>query len=579
MCGIAGVVGMNQTLELTKKIIDDIVYRGPDNVGFAETLNGTLGMCQLKIRNKKTDDVPLWYEPLKSYVAYNGEVYGVDNNNQEKEEPITCIIDEVNSLLRYSKIKKTNVDSMFAIAILFTRQAQVKLERDLFGIKPLFWRQLNKDCQVFCSELSPLIHLDKKTANLRMNSIAELLAFGTVLGTGTPYTGIQSVKPGTAVYLDGKNITVNEHRPNEKDIKKRKFTYLDVKSVIRESVKNCLDSKRTIGLALSGGLDSTILAYELNALGIEGLKTISVQIPGTDDGISTLEMLGLPKRGAWTTWQHHTVKFNSKDLIDLFPLAISSYGQPSRMTSIPLYLALSKRAYETGIVVLLTGEGSDELFGGYNEYWSWLENPNKLSGLERLKEFAFPIFRKKWIHALLGQDAVTWCEQRFDDTYKELDYFEPFKALRCLERSIRLEPLLVRLDHCLMKYSIEGRTPFLQGGVPMISEHFGVNDLLKGGKTKSILRLAYQKELTKYNNINKRKTPFRAPVDQWFSNDLSDWIRNKLNKSRFELEKVGFNWTFVNLLQQTTIHNNREAANLCYIVVSIAEWIKSLKIV
>src|SRR5205807_2200570 len=126
----------------------------------------------------------------------------------------------------------------------------------------------------------------------------------------------------------------------------------ELRAAVGRAVERVLVSDRPLGLALSGGLDSTVLAAELSRRGVTDLSTVSVVPQGNGDGISDVAALGLPGT-AWHDWRHRSVRFGPQDLLDGVPAAVAALGEPTALTSVPMYAALARLARDSGIVVLL----------------------------------------------------------------------------------------------------------------------------------------------------------------------------------------------------------------------------------
>jgi asparagine synthase (glutamine-hydrolysing) len=440
----------------------------------------------------------------------------------------------------------------------------VRLSRDYFGIKPLYYRRIS-DGYAFASEISPLAQIEGERLDGQDGAVAEFMAFGRVLGDTTFYRQIRSVPPGATVELGESGALIG---PGPQAGGGARTT--DLRAAIRASVEGCLISDRPLGLALSGGLDSSIIAYELNALGVEDLATVSVRMRGVADGLDDLRQLGLPPGGAWNTWRHHLTVFEPADLPPLIEDAVGA-GQPTRMTSFPLYLALARAAKEAGVVVLLTGEGADELFSGYESYLSWWGGLRQQPTFERLYEFALPAKRRAWLAGLLGPEAVAWCRARLQESCAEVADLEPFRALRRLELALSLEPLLLRTDYCLMRYGIEGRTPFLHGDVPALADALGPRELCGRGQTKLALRAAYRDELPPAIRSGAKRA-FRAPAADWFAGSLAPWVSQRLRGHAAELAELGLNPAGVEELLCATLGRDEEAAALCFALLTLLSW-------
>jgi asparagine synthase (glutamine-hydrolysing) len=564
MCGIAGSAGHPEAPRLTREMIRALRHRGPDGEGVADLDGGSLGMCRLRIRGGSHLPVPFRQAASGIWASYNGELYEVHPAGAPSHVP-RGYADEVESLLS-ARETRGGLDGMYALGFKGPAAPFVLL-RDPFGIKPLFWCEHGGGF-LFASEASSLAAAAGKAAAPDPSETAELLTFGRVLGHRTPYPGIFPVPPGGRVELGGRAVV---HPAGCEPLRPASGAVgADLRPALRSALGGCLLSERPLGLALSGGLDSSLLAFELDALGVEELTTVSLLVEGTGDGIEDLRELGMPAGGAWTRWRHRTVRFGPRDFARLHDEAARIFGAPTRMSSVPLYLALARACREEGIVVLLTGEGSDELLGGYRSYLRWHSRVSG-TGLDALWRFAVPEGRRRWLERLLGAESVSGCAERFRAVYADLDSGEPFDALRRLELSLSLEPLLQRVDHCLMRCGIEGRTPFLHGRVPAAAAALGAPDLLRGGETKIALRQAWRGLLAP-ERVECAKLPFRAPVLGWFSGPLAGWLSRRVRAAHGALEDLGLRPEGAAALSAAAQAGDPEASAIAFTLLSLLSW-------
>lgn len=570
MCGIVGAIGHEEAAHIVRFLLQAIQHRGPDGSGSIADLDRSLGMCRLRIRGTHSISLPIstTYGAIGGgWASYNGEVYTTVSLDGGQIVPEGAV-EEVGAILR-SLQDHQQIDGMYALSWTPADFQEVSLYRDPFGIKPLYWRQLDHG-YAFASEASALAAIAPGVKTIPIETVWEYLAFGKPLGQNTFYSGVSSVPLGGSVRLTRQDAVVTPASLSPLRPQAGHIGVSDVRAAVKQSAEQCIVSDRHLGIALSGGLDSTILAYELDALGVEHITTISVCIPGVTDGLEDLRALGLPEGGAWITWDHHTVTLSPEDFPGMLRLGVAAFGQPTRMTSVPLYTALAQKARELGVVVLLSGEGADELFGGYSSYLTWQKGAPSIPGLEHLRAFAFPSHRRTWISQLLGPEAVDWCDLRFEEIYGNLAEVEPLSALRQLELSLHLEPLLLRTDHCLMRYGIEGRTPYLHGNVPQTAATLTEKDVLRQGQTKAILRAGWRKELA--TQTAAAKHAFRLPIDAWLSSSLATWASTFLREGKQALEGWGCNRDIVESLIQGIQAGDMEAASLGYSLLTLLTW-------
>src|SRR3989338_741513 len=228
---------------------------------------------------------------------------------------------------------------MYSIADLNNKR--LTLIRDKFGIKPLYYQDSN-DSFYFCSEALPLLDTTFGCKTLNAEAFDEYLLLGqTVTPGNTIFNEIKSLAPEHSL-VKGKGELI---QPQLNIFPQYQFDlnipttdlHKKLRNMIHQAVKQCTLSNRQIGLALSGGVDSSILAWELNSLGIENVTTISLICEGASDGIKNLNELALPAGGAWEKWCHVTVPFDESDFKEYLLQAIKSSAIPLALTSYPLY--------------------------------------------------------------------------------------------------------------------------------------------------------------------------------------------------------------------------------------------------
>jgi asparagine synthase (glutamine-hydrolysing) len=501
MCGIAGAVvpgRPNSSRLRVRRMLDGLAHRGPDGDGIAQVGAVAIGMRRLRIRSSPDLVVPFALS-TGARVAYNGEAY-----NARGEIP-SGGPGEVTALLGSDGHA---VDGMYALAIL-DDAGQLRLVRDPFGIKPLFLRTEGAETS-FASELPPLVETGSPV-EIDITALHELLAFGRTLDGRTLYKGIRDVTPGADLLVaqDG-SIRVNESRRAELLNSARGPIVL--RRALREAVAHTLASDRPIGLALSGGLDSSILAFELRALGVSNLSTVSISLPDNCDGLAHLSELTLG-RSAIPPWRHSVWRIDEIGYFADLAHAARHIGEPFRMSSVPLYFALGEAAKAEGIRVLLLGEGADEIFGGYESYRRF--SPSSTARREAISTFYLNATSTGYVSALIGAGPAADLSGRLEALIGSLiDGRSPKQALLRTERLLSLEPLLRRADHALMAVGVEGRTPFLHGGLPTLAGLLPDTDLWSHNSTKIALRRAYQNVLP-HDLIAGPKRAFRAPVHLW----------------------------------------------------------------
>nr|MDQ2958641.1 asparagine synthase C-terminal domain-containing protein [Actinomycetota bacterium] len=336
----------------------------------------------------------------------------------------------------------------------------------------------------------------------------------------------------------------------------------ELRAAIAEAVRRTLLSDRPLGLALSGGLDSTIIAHEVQAAGIEDLDTISLTPQGDSDGVRSLDALGLAP-GAHQGWRHHHVEFGPSQLLGQLAEAVSIMAAPTAMTSVPLYLAVAQAARQAGIVVLLVGEGADELFGGYRSYLG-------LEQADTTFDFYHQLARAELVAELVGTEQLDAARQALREALP--GHADVRAGVAEFERVHSLQPLLERTDLLTMACSIEARTPFLHGGIVAHADALAWADKYGDGQTKRALRRAYADVLPRF--AHEQKTPFRAPWARWCRHELAAPVRQLLLDGIPELAAVGIRPAGVQLICRRLAAGQPEAVQLAFCLTTMVMWLR-----
>lgn len=478
------MIGEGWDEQTFQDLFSAVKHRGPDAGGVILDNRVRLGMHRLHLRGPK-GQLPI--RIAGGVAALNGQVYS--NCSGLRVAPIFNLADEVDSILEGS------ADGMFALAVASADRQTVELQTDAYFIKPLFLFEDERGV-AFCSEYAPLLDL-VDAAELSWPALAELFCYGWYLRDEC-WIGntINLVRQGYQLGIDGQICAIDKIAM---DVEIDKFS---LRPALQKSISSCLEGTGPFGLAISGGIDSTIIAAEINALGFEDLTTISVVLPENDDGIYTISELGLPPGGAWEKWRHVVVTIDSpQDYFEYFEESVRCFGHPTTMSSLPLTWKLAEAAGDNGVRVMLTGEGADELFCGYGSYQR--VQPHR----SPLDYYSFQQ-REQLVDELLGSRIREATQARFTELYGDT------RDLRSIEREIRLSRLLLRSDVCFMAFGIEPRTPFLHRGIPEFAMQQPWDRLLLMGG-KHILRETWNIELGPLSS--RPKTRFLASDDLIFS--------------------------------------------------------------
>lgn len=388
MCGIAGLLGgysRTEGLVTTGTMVQALKHRGPDGndvvcVEISADRRLFLGHARLSILDLSDRAAqPMCHAPTGSWLIYNGEIYNFAELRGELEglghRFVSTGDTEVllKALVQWGAEAMRRVRGMYAFAFWDGRQKHLLLGRDPFGIKPLL---LARDGQslLFASEIRGLRASGRVDLQLNPAGIRSFLAFGCVIEPATIFQEVVVVPPGHVVLVDANGrvappqrvLTLANVMPRGNDGFRgsAREAIEAVRSELQRSVREQLVSDVPVGIFLSGGVDSSVLAALADRTGIANdVRYLTVCFPEQE-----FSELGYARQVARDlSGRHQTVQLDSQHMADLLPRALSSMDQPS-LDGFNTFV-VSNVAAKNGIKVVLSGLGGDEIFGGYTSFW------------------------------------------------------------------------------------------------------------------------------------------------------------------------------------------------------------------
>lgn len=572
MCGVVALLVRGPDAGDVRQRLDRalslMAARGPDDAGtyVATGQSGAagsgVGMCRLRVRSDPADEVPFHHSGTSTVHAFNGEVYGALGG--DSWSPVPGGASEALTLHEPERCP----DGMWA-SVTLGPDGVAHVRRDPWGIKPL-WMRADEHETMVASTVSVLA--DRVRPTVRSEGVAQFLSYGRVADGGSLWHRIRPVPRGARRLSD---VTATEpevvfdqavHKARRDLVEPDGTSTLDVvvRSAVRDSVAATMESDRPLGLALSGGLDSTIIAHHARELGHDELRTISIRTTGCTDGVVSLADLPLPG-SAPGGWVHHARTVRAADYLKLLERSVIELGQPTSLTSTPLYLALADTAAEAGVTVLVVGEGADEVWGGYRSYLEVTEHTSP-------EDFYLSPRRIELLSGLLPTDELEHARQALRDA---LPRGRGPRAVMAAERDFSLGPLLERTDAMMMSQSIEARTPFLHGTGWAVAGELPWAAKVGDGQTKRALRSAYRAELPSF--ADEVKQPFRAPWARWLTDDLALEVTALVGDSPSHLRALGIRPAAALDVVRRGIAGDAAAASLSFSLCSLVLWKETQK--
>ena len=570
MCGICGFNWEDK--KLIKDMMDILAHRGPDDSGFITDKKASLGHNRLTIIDlSEKGHQPMHNEDNSIFITYNGEIYNFKDIRKilgEKGHKFYSNTDTEVIIHAYEEYGEECVgyfNGMFAFAIWDSRKRLFFIARDRAGVKPLYY-SLKNNKLIFASEIKAiLLHNDIKN-ELDNNSLYKYFTFRYIPGEQTIFKDIKKLPPGhVMIYKLGakKNtVKIKEYWDIKFKPEKRSIAAYskELNRTLKEAVSKRLISDVPLGAFLSGGLDSTYVVGLMEELCDQPIKTFSIGFE-SGEGYDESKFSRLAAEAYGT--DHHEIFIGEKSF-KLLPKILWHMDEPiADFASIPTYI-LSEFAKKK-VSVVLTGEGADEIFGGYRKYMyfktlhpyykatplvlrqtisSILGIFNRSLFSTRMKEFhsakSVSDYYLQFISFFTKSEKEKLLEERFLKKIlgrPDIETVEPFfnkgpiiNSLMVLDFKTWLpEDILMKVDKTTMAHALEARVPFLDPNMISLASKIPYNLKIKFNKEKYILRQAMKDKVPSI--IYKRKKHgFNVPVHKWLETDLKDISQKLLSK-------------------------------------------------
>jgi len=577
MCGICGMLelggGPAPDPGTLRAMNETLVHRGPDSAG--ELLDGPLAMAmrRLSIIDLQGGNQPLGNEDGSVQAIQNGEIYNYRELGEELRrrghrlrthsdtEVLPHLYEEHG--LGFAE----HLRGMFAVAIWDAPRRRLVVARDRYGIKPLYYRERGGTLS-FASELKALLRQPGFSREIDLGALEAYLAMNFVPAPLTIFREARKLLPGHMLICEGGTVRIERYaapRPvAASEVRKESTAELaeELRERLRDSVRAHLVADVPVGVLLSGGVDSGALTALATEQGGGSVQTFTVGFPEADWSEAEPARKMAERFGA----EHHEL-IVEPDAVELLPKIVEIFDEPfADNSALPTYL-VSQLAAEH-VKVVLSGEGGDELFGGYYSYLGDLWAPRvgpaatalralverlpsgtSVSRLDdRLKRFV------RGAHLPQPERHASWSQVFSPEARERLlveregGGFDPLAAHRArwaesagaeeLSRAQDLDfgiymvdDILVKIDRASMACSLESRVPFLDPAVTDFAFALPANQKLRRLAKKRLLREAL-KPLLPEDVLGARKRGFALPVASWFRSELLPFARDVLSPER-----------------------------------------------
>lgn len=589
MCGVAGVLNFNglpADSDLMATMLAMIRHRGPDGAGLH--VDGPVGLAhtRLSVIDMAGGHQPMRHPKRDLWITFNGEIFNYLELRDElmaKGHRFRTHSDTEVILHLYAEegdacVERLNGD--WAFAIWDQERRRLFLCRDRLGVRPLFYAQ-DQTAFVFASEIKAILCHPSVKRNLDLLALDEIFTFWFTLPPRTAFEGVHELPPGHSLVVEKGRTTVRPYWQLPYGLTSTASRWSEAEAgerlgeLLSEATKLRLRADVPVGAYLSGGLDSTVTAALAKTFVGAGLKTFSI----TFDDAEFDERLFQEEAVRRLKTDHQTLHCTSKEIGRIFPDVIWHTEKPILRTApAPLFL-LSRFVRESGYKVVVTGEGADEVLGGYDIFKEskvrrfWARNPASrwrpwllkrlypyLPGLQNqpeayqkaffqmeAKDLANPFFShllrwkmttmlkyffsKELKNAVQNHDPLALLERTLPAAYPTWD---AFCQAQYLETAYLLPGYILSSqgDRVAMGHAVEGRFPFLDHRVVEFAGALPPRLKMKVLNEKYLLKLCMQHVVPK-SILNRPKQPYRAPEGKsFFGSQKLDYVDDLLSHER-----------------------------------------------
>jgi asparagine synthase (glutamine-hydrolysing) len=618
MCGITGFYRFNDNtdnkINTLRKMLTRIKHRGPDESGIYVSDAIGLGSVRLSIIDLSTGTMPLANADESLWIVFNGEIFNFIELKEEllakhhtfKTNSDTEVI--VHLYEEYGSDFLNKLNGQFAIAIWDKNKQELFLARDRVGIRPLFYTTIG-DTFVFASEIKSFLEFPEFEAKISEKSLSEFFTFWTSLSSNTAFEGVFELPPGSYMTINTKSKTIKNYwelpitKPNKYEFNIAEEAAKEFEIIFTDAVKLRLRADVQVAAYLSGGIDSSITTSFIKKTTPDSLRTFSIGFTEKDFDESSYQN----KARDYFNTQHSSVTCSPKDISNNFKDVVWHSEAPLLRTAPTPMSILAKSVRNHNIKVVITGEGADELFGGYNifketkikHFWAkdskskyrplllkklypYIPQINKANSNllkmffgYKLNETSSPIYShllrwhntsrinnylsKAYKEKIKNYDSVSIMEEQLKDKLEGFDYLT--KA-QYIELNFFMSKYLLSSqgDRMAMANSVEGRYPFLDHRVIEFCMKLNPDLKLHGLNEKYLLKKMMKGRLPE-SILNRSKQAYRAPIrSAFFSEEMPAYLKDMLSEEKITDFGI-FNPEFVNQLK-TKMELNKQVSEI-----------------
>ncbi len=577
MCGIAGTFdlrpcGREPSVELLESLTEPFAYRGPDEAGYHTGGGIGLAVRRLAIMDPENGQQPMCGPGRDVVSVCNGEIY---NHGELRDALVAgghtfrtrCDVEILVPMYRQFGTRFVEqLNGQFAFAVYDRERHRLILGRDQMGISPLFYTRCG-DTLVFASEIKGILQYPGVAREVDLEGLDQMMTFPGLTSPRTMFKGIHSLPPGHILIAGDGGYDVRCYWdidfPRAEAIatgRSEEDAADELEAVLTRAVERRLQADVPVGLYVSGGIDSSLVASLVHELSPERRHSFSIRFPAADIDEGVFQGMVVERIGT----QHHETLFDSDAIGDRLRDIVFHAETPLRESYNTCSLALSALVRSHGMKVVLTGEGADELLGGYVGYR--LDTERGAGGQGGGPVGVEALLEREWREMFWGEpdflyersyvdhretrralysDAVNEQFADFDCTRRALLDTGRLKGLHPFHRRSYVDCKMRLADHLLADHgdrvayanSVEARYPYLDLDVVRLASRLSPELLLREGQEKALLRRVGLRHLPE--EIPRRgKFAFVAPGTPLLLQAGTEWVADML--SREQVSRAGY---------------------------------------
>lgn len=597
MCGICGIIRKGDNKDIIKKMNDRIMHRGPDGEGYYIDGDVAFGHRRLSIIDLSTGDQPIYNEDSSVVTVYNGEIYNYLELRSELESLGHEFKTKSDTEVLVHGYEEWHTDlpkylrGMFAFAIYDKNRNEIFLARDNFGIKPLYYAKMN-DSFMFASEIKSFLDVPDFKKEFNEDILETYLEFSFVPTNETFFKGVYRLDAGCSLLYKDEDIKINKYF--KLDFKEDTMSFTDavknISDVMEDSVKRHLIADVEVGSFLSSGIDSS---YIVSLAKPDKTYTVGYENKKYDEinyAKDLADKLGIKNES----------KIIKKDeYLEAIPKIMYHLDEPtSDPAAISLYFVAKLASRD--LKVVLSGEGADEFFGGYNYYREEVDYKfynkipygirhviGKVAGLfPEVRGFNFLVrrgeklensyigvnrnFSEKMARKVLRKNYELKAIDVTKDVYNEFKDYSNIDKMQAIDINFWLmKDILLKADRMTMASSIEGRVPFIDKEVFSVASKLPFDYKVTKENTKVALREAARKVIPT-DAYKKKKLGFPVPIREWIKDGaFKEDIEKTINS---DVANKYFNVKFLNKLFNEHLSGKKDNYRKIWTVYTFIKW-------